>query len=189
MAYFGNKCEKENLHAKIIGKNKSSGMISISWIPVDILSPLNQQTGQIKIITLDKVEVGDMVRAHRPVRAGWGSVKWFWVNRTIQRVTKCEFTVNGTRYRKNNGKEVSGAGSARPVRPDGADESAEMTKYIHWVRMQDSIRSTAGRVCMQYPLPHDHPDLDEIASLMREVAVLLDGQQTKTKNRRNVWQN
>jgi len=122
------------------------------------------------MVKFDNIKVGDKVMILSEVRIGWGGGKSFWMPKTVDKVTPKQFVVGSSRYKKETGSAIGDyySKSAKLI-GEVKDETKERNVLVRKLNYAYEIKKIIGKV----KVPHDHENLQEILSRLREVSKLL----------------
>ncbi len=86
----------------------------------------------------EDIKVNDKVIIRRKVQVGWSTEKHFWVVCPVDRVTPKQFVAGGVKYRKDDGVQIGGYGTAFKI-GEKENQGVEFTRYQYVVGKSHDI--------------------------------------------------
>jgi len=125
----------------------------------------------------ENIKVGDCVLCRKYVSTGGYDKEVFWITAVVEHVTPKQFTVNGNKYRKSDGYQVSSKTYREYVFNKGdnycgkkiTDQSEEMNALIKNVNTLIDINNILCKLKISY----NNENLDEILLHVKKINELI----------------
>jgi len=124
------------------------------------------------------IRVGDKVLIEIKLQVGWGSAEHFWCLQDVEKITSKQFQVNGSKYRKEDGRKIDSSSYGSFAKQIGdkcggfrSSETMEDQTGAYILRKKEIILiSKAKQMLSEIKIEYDQKNIGEIYLMVEKLA-------------------